>query len=179
MIWTVLIILATIFVSYANGANDNFKGVATLLGSGITDYRKALIWATITTFAGSLAAFFFATKFIKTFSGKGLVPDALIADPHFLLAVALAASTMVITAALTGIPISTTHSLAGALVGAGLVAIGPPIGWTTLGRSFLMPLFLRARPKALCRVVRDIGSVAVGAPGPLWPLAGKSREGCL
>jgi len=140
MEWTILIILATLFVAYTNGANDNFKGVATLFGSGTTDYQKALAWATVTTLAGSLAAFFFATKLVKTFSGKGLVPDGLIGTPEFLLAVALGASATVLLATLTGIPISTTHSLTGALVGAGLVAIGRDLGFSTLGKNFFIPL---------------------------------------
>ena len=41
MIWFILIVMATLFIAYANGANNNFKGVATLFGSGTTDYRKA------------------------------------------------------------------------------------------------------------------------------------------
>ncbi len=140
MEWTVLIILATLFVAYTNGANDNFKGVATLFGSGTTDYRKALAWATVATLAGSLAAFFFATKLVKTFSGKGLVPDGLIGTPEFLLAVALGASATVLLATLTGIPISTTHSLTGALVGTGLVSIGTNLEFSTLGKNFFIPL---------------------------------------
>jgi PiT family inorganic phosphate transporter len=47
---------AVLFLAYANGANDNFKGVATLLGSRTAGYRKALSWATVTTLAGSLGA---------------------------------------------------------------------------------------------------------------------------
>ena len=140
MTWTILIILATLFVAYTNGANDNFKGVATLLGSGTSDYPKALAWATVTTLAGSLTAFFFATKLVKTFSGKGLVPDALAATPEFLLAVALGASATILLATVTGIPISTTHSLIGALVGTGLVAIGTGLGFSTLGKNFFIPL---------------------------------------
>jgi PiT family inorganic phosphate transporter len=140
MEWTIFIILATLFVAYTNGANDNFKGVATLFGSETTDYRKALVWATITTLLGSVTASLFATKLVKTFSGKGLVPDMLIATPEFLLAVALGASVTVLLATLTGIPISTTHSLTGALVGAGLVAIGKDLGFSTLGKNFLIPL---------------------------------------
>ena len=46
------IVAATLLVAYANGANDNFKGVATLFGSGTTAYRTALGWGTITTLAG-------------------------------------------------------------------------------------------------------------------------------
>jgi PiT family inorganic phosphate transporter len=143
MIWITLIILSTILVAYANGANDNFKGVATLFGSGTTDYRKALWWATITTFAGSITAFFFASSLVKTFSGKGLVPDSLIASPDFLVAVAIGASLTVLIATLTGIPISTTHGLTGALVGAGLMAIGPQqLGFNTLGKNFFIQLLL-------------------------------------
>jgi len=140
MNWKWFIILSTVLVAYANGANDNFKGVATLLGSGTTDYQKALGWATIATLAGSITAFFFATNLVKTFSGKGLVPDALITTPEFLLAVALGAGATVLLATLTGIPISTTYSLTGSLVGAGLVAIGADLGFSTLGKFFFILL---------------------------------------
>ena len=51
-----LIGFAILFLAYSNGANDNFKGVATLFGSGTARYRTALAWATATTLAGSLFA---------------------------------------------------------------------------------------------------------------------------
>lgn len=138
----ILIIVATLFVAYANGANDNLKGVATLLGSGTTDYKKALAWATVTTLAGSVTAFFFATNLVKTFSGKGLVPDGLTIQPGFLLAVALGASITIFMATFAGIPISTTHSLIGALVGAGLVSAGGELNFGILGTKFFLPLLL-------------------------------------
>ena len=50
----VLLLLITLFVAYANGANDNFKGVATLYGADVVDYRTAITLATITTFLCSL-----------------------------------------------------------------------------------------------------------------------------
>jgi len=53
---TVLLILAVGLLSFANGANDNFKGVATLRGAGLTNYRRAIAWATGFTFLGSLTA---------------------------------------------------------------------------------------------------------------------------
>jgi len=52
----IVIILAVCFLAYSNGANDNFKGVASLFGSRTCGYRVALWWATATTFAGSIAA---------------------------------------------------------------------------------------------------------------------------
>ncbi len=153
MIWMIIILGTTLFVAYANGANDNFKGVATLFGSGTTDYRKALAWATGTTLAGSLTAFFFAAKLIKTFSGKGLIPDTLIDNPAFISSVIAGAGLTVFLAAKTGIPISTTHSLTGALVGSGLMAVGTKLGFATLEKSFFMPLFMSPVIAAGCAIL--------------------------
>lgn len=137
-----LLFLATCFVAYSNGANDNFKGVASLFGSRTCSYRTAISWATLTTFAGSLAALFLAETLLKKFSGKGLVPDALTASPLFLFSVALGAGATVILATLTGFPISTTHGLTGALVGAGFVAVGKEVNLGALGKNFVLPLLL-------------------------------------
>ena len=41
--------LAVCFLAYSNGANDNFKGVASLYGSHTATYKATLAWATITT----------------------------------------------------------------------------------------------------------------------------------
>ncbi|MBI3088143.1 MAG: inorganic phosphate transporter [Candidatus Omnitrophica bacterium] len=130
-----------LFLAYTNGANDNFKGVATLFGSRTTEYRRALWWATATTLAGSLAAVWFSAGLMTAFSGKGLVPDALVHDPAFLLAVGLGAASTVFIATLTGLPISTTHAMTGALVGAGL-ASGGAVNIGRLSHSFFLPLAL-------------------------------------
>jgi PiT family inorganic phosphate transporter len=127
--WPLVIVGATLFVAYANGANDNFKGVATLFGSGTTDYRKALAWATVTTFAGSVTAFFLATELFSMFQGKGVVPDVLIRSESFLAAVILGAALTLILATKFGMPISTTHGLTGALFGGGFVAVGTQLGF--------------------------------------------------
>jgi len=136
------LMLAGLAVTFANGANDNFKGVATLYGSGTTSYRRALAWATITTAAGSLAATMLAGPLVSRFSGKGLVPNALTADPTFLLAVGGGAAATVLLASLLGLPISTTHALTGALVGAGLLAADGHMRFAALGGGFIVPLFV-------------------------------------
>ncbi|MGG6264938.1 inorganic phosphate transporter [Leptolyngbya sp. AN03gr2] len=137
-----LLFLATLFLAYSNGANDNFKGVATLFGSQTTNYKTAIAWATITTFAGSICSIFLASALVKSFSGKGLVPDAIANGADFHLAIALSAGITVILATQLGFPISTTHGLTGALVGAGLVAIGTGVNFAALQKSFLLPLLL-------------------------------------
>ena len=138
----VFLFLSIILLTYSNGANDNFKGVATLWGSGTLNYKTALTLATIATFAGSICSYFFAETLIKNFSGKGLVPDNIIHSVDFVLAIALAAGTTVLLATRFGFPISTTHGLVGALVGAGLVAVGMNVNFAMLGKTFFLPLLL-------------------------------------
>src|SRR5829696_4386731 len=140
MITLTVLFITTLFLAYSNGANDNFKGVATLFGSGTTTYKAAITWATISTFAGSMTSLFLAETLLRNFSGRGVVPDTLAASPEFVLAVGLAAGLTVMLATLTGFPVSTTHGLVGALVGAGLTAAGTHVNFSTLGTLFFLPL---------------------------------------
>ncbi|RLD51318.1 MAG: inorganic phosphate transporter, partial [Bacteroidetes bacterium] len=138
----ILLFIAACFLAYSNGANDNFKGVATLFGSGTINYKGAITWATVTTLAGSVAAIFLAGSLVKNFSGKGLVPDSLIQSPEFAISIALGAAITVFMATKIGMPISTTHSLVGALFGSGVVAVGTAFNFAKLGSTFLMPLIV-------------------------------------
>ncbi len=138
----VLLFLSACFLAFSNGANDNFKGVATLFGSGTTNYKKAINWATLTTFSGSLAAIFLANELVKNFSGKGLVPNELISMPIFAIAIAFGAALTVFIATKIGMPISTTHSLVGGLFGAGVMAVGSQFNFEKLGGTFLIPLIV-------------------------------------
>ncbi|MGE0632893.1 MAG: anion permease [Pseudobdellovibrionaceae bacterium] len=135
-------LLAGLFLSIANGANDNFKGVATLLGSKTASYKVSLFWAAATTFAGSLAAFFLAQKLMTNFSGKGLVPDQIAQMTSFAVSVALSAASTVFLATRLGFPISTTHALTGALVGTGLLASPDGINTGKLFSTFFLPLLV-------------------------------------
>ncbi|MBV1923982.1 MAG: inorganic phosphate transporter, partial [Flavobacteriaceae bacterium] len=138
----ILLFIAACFLAFSNGANDNFKGVATLFGSGTTQYKTAIRWATLTTFLGSIAAIFLAEELVKNFSGKGLVPNELILSPEFAISIAIGAALTVLLATKIGMPISTTHGLVGALFGAGVMAIGADFNFAKLGNTFLMPLIL-------------------------------------
>jgi PiT family inorganic phosphate transporter len=138
----IALFLATCFLAYSNGSNDNFKGVASLYGCRAASYRTAITWATITTFAGSIASVFLAQALLKKFSGKGLVPDTLAGSEQFLLAVVLGAALTVILATYLGFPISTTHGITGAIVGCGLVAVGGGVNFSALGKGFVLPLLL-------------------------------------
>jgi inorganic phosphate transporter, PiT family len=141
MVLIIVIVLAALWLAYGNGANDNFKGVATLYGSDTTTYKGALGWATATTFAGSLVSFAVAQKLVVTFSGKGLVPDALANTPNFAAAVGLGAAITIFAATYIGMPTSTTHALIGGLLGTGIAA-NATIGTEKLITAFAVPMLV-------------------------------------
>ena len=135
------VLIAALCLAYANGANDNFKGVATLFGSGTTNYRGAVLWATVCTLLGSMAAVMLATSLIANFTGKGLVPVDLASQPAYRAAVALGAGLTVLLAIRLGMPVSTTHGLVGALVGSGWAAQAA-VDYGRLAGGFFAPLLV-------------------------------------
>ncbi len=149
-----LLLAAVLLLSWSNGANDNFKGVATLYGSGAASFRGARLWATATTFVGSLVSVALARRLAVAFSGTGLIPAELI-DPPMLAAIGSAAALTILAATLLGMPTSTTHALTGALVGSALAAAalasapsaaGPGslagVDWERLMNRFAQPLLV-------------------------------------
>jgi PiT family inorganic phosphate transporter len=142
LLMAVVLVLLTLGLAFANGANDVSKGIATLVGSGTTQYRAAVLWGTVWTVAGSLAAAVASQGLVATFSGKGLLANPS-SESGFLLAVACGAIAWLAIATLTGLPVSTTHSLTGALCGAGIMAAGVDgVVWTGVARKVALPLAL-------------------------------------
>ncbi len=138
----VLLALATLLLSYANGANDNFKAVATIYGSSTLSYRRALALATVAQILGSIASVVLAGALLAKFTGQGLVGPDTLADGRFIVAVALGAGATVLLATRIGLPISTTHSIIGGLVGAGVALSPNGVAWASLGAVFLLPLLI-------------------------------------
>ncbi len=136
----VIVIVAMLAVGFFNGANDVSKAIATLVGSGVTRYRTAIVWGSLWTFAGAAFAAIAAQGLVAVFSGKGLLaatPDG----SGFILSVAIGALAWIWIATRTGMPVSTTHAITGGLVGAGAVAVGlGGIKWSFLLGTFALPL---------------------------------------
>jgi inorganic phosphate transporter, PiT family len=133
-----LALAAGALVAYLNGANDVSKGIATLAGSGVTNYRRALGWGTLWTGVGGLASLLFSQAMIGMF-GAGLLAGR--SDPTVAegLAVLLGTAACVSLATRFGLPVSTTHAIVGALVG---VYGFRGILWTALGEKIGLPLLL-------------------------------------
>ena len=136
-----LLLLSVLALAFVNGANDNMKGVATLIGSRSLSYQSGVLLATLSTVLGCLASGILATSLLHAFSGKGLVPSDFVTT-SFLAAVAIAATITLAAATVIGMPVSTTHAIVGSLVGAGWLTAGSSLNLTALGWVFLFPLLL-------------------------------------
>ena len=177
----VLTVIGGAVLAFANGANDVSKGVATLAGTGRASYRTAIAWGTLWTFAGGLASLVISVGLVQAFTSAIVGPQVL-ALSTFPLAVAGGAASWVIFASMTGLPVSTTHALTGAIVGVALMAGGPEsIRWWVLLAGIAAPLALsplvsgamgygthalavRVSPACVC-IQEDISADGVSADG--------------
>jgi PiT family inorganic phosphate transporter len=124
----VLIILAIVFgvfMAWGIGANDVANAMGTSVGSGSVTIKQAIIIAVIFEFSGAILAGGEVTATIR----KGILDAALFTnDPHLLvygmMASLLAAGSWLLIASSFGWPVSTTHSIVGAIVGFGAVGVG-------------------------------------------------------
>lgn len=135
---TIYIILAGVFglfMAWGIGANDVANAMATSVGSGALRMKQAVVLAAIFEFAGAYLAGGEVTSTIR----KGIVEaDAFAGDPDLLiwgmLAALLAAGTWLAIASRKGWPVSTTHSIVGAVVGFAAVGVGmEAVNWAKVG----------------------------------------------
>ena len=118
---TVFLVMAIIFGFYMTwgiGANDVANAMGTSVGSGAITVKQAIIVAAIFEFAGAFIAGGQVTATIR----KGIIdPAAITGQPELLvygmLAALLAAAIWLMVATSRGWPVSTTHSIVGAIVG--------------------------------------------------------------
>jgi len=124
-----------IFMAWGIGANDVANAMATSVGSKAITIKQAIIIAAIFEFAGAYLAGGQVTKTIR----KGIVDlDAFVGNPDLLiwgmLASLLAAGTWLLIASMKGWPVSTTHSIIGAVVGFAAVGVGmDAVSWDKVG----------------------------------------------
>jgi len=139
---TWVILGAGFAIAAANGANDVSKGIATLVGSGVTDYRRAIRWGTLWTGLGAIAGAAVAQSMMKTF-GQGLVSPQVTPSLDAALATVAGAAAWIVLATRLSLPVSTTHAIVGSLIGAGLTAYGfGGLAWEALAGKVVLPLLL-------------------------------------
>lgn len=134
-----LTILMGIGVGWSIGANDAANSLGTAVGSKVLTLRQAIVLITIFGFLGAFLQGSYVTKTI----GKGIVPiDKLDKNLSIYLALvaSFAACAWVVLATYWKMPISTSHSIVGAVAGAGL-AVGAAIKWKVLLDIFICWIF--------------------------------------
>jgi inorganic phosphate transporter, PiT family len=128
-----------IFMAWGIGANDVANAMATSVGSKALTIRQAIVVAAVFEFLGAVLAGGAVTSTIR----QGIVEADLMADtPELLiygmLASLLAAGLWLLIASRNGWPVSTTHSIVGAIVGFAAVGIGfDAVQWRQVGTIVL------------------------------------------
>ena len=125
------------YMAWAIGANDVANAMGTSVGSGALTIFAAVIVAALFEFLGAFLAGGHVTDTVR----KGLIDlDLMTTDQliHGMLASLAAAATLLLGATRYGLPVSTTHSIVGAIVGFGAVAIGvDAVKWFEVGQIVL------------------------------------------
>jgi len=135
IVYIALAALFGIFMAWGIGANDVANAMATSVGSKALTIKQAILVAAVFEFLGAVLAGGEVTSTIR----KGIVDADLLGDqPELLiygmLASLLAAGTWLLVASRNGWPVSTTHSIIGAIVGFAAVGIGiDAVQWGQVG----------------------------------------------
>jgi PiT family inorganic phosphate transporter len=134
---TAMVIMAMIFglfMTWGVGANDLANAMGTSVGSGAVSVKQVIVIAIIFEFLGAVLAGGHVTQTIR----KGIIdPTPIINNPEILvfgmLAALLAAGFWLMFASTKGWPVSTSHSIVGAIVGFAIVGIGPEaVNWNKI-----------------------------------------------
>ena len=136
--------LLGLYMAWNIGANDVANSMADAVGSGALSVKKAVIAAGICEFAGAVLVGSHVTDTIR----KGIVdpsalasmPGMLEGEPAALLVIGMSAALLSAAiwlnfSTMTGMPVSTTHSIVGAVAGFGIVAAGiGSVNWGKMGQ---------------------------------------------
>ena len=123
------------FTAYGVGANDVANAMGTSVGSKVLTIKQAVLVAAVFEFLGAFLAGGGVTQTIR----KGVIDPALFDENlevliYGMISALFAAGTWLLVASLKGWPVSTTHTIVGAIVGFGIYALGiNEINWTVVG----------------------------------------------
>jgi len=130
-----LAVIFGLFMAWGIGANDVANAMGTSVGSGALTFKQAVLIAAVFELAGAILAGGEVTATIRKgiidVSALGQTPELLV---YGMLSSLLAAAIWLLVASRQGWPVSTTHSIVGAIVGFGAVGIGmDAVHWGKVG----------------------------------------------
>lgn len=129
-VYLALAVIFGLYMTWGVGANDVANAMGTSVGSGAITVKRALLIAAVFEFTGAVLAGGHVTSTIRS----GIIDPAFVVEPRILvygmLASLLAAGTWLMVASYWGWPVSTTHTIVGALIGFGAAGLGPEsVAW--------------------------------------------------
>ncbi|MCP3982114.1 MAG: inorganic phosphate transporter [bacterium] len=133
-VYITLAIIFGLYMTWGVGANDVANAMGTSVGSGAITVKKAILIAAVFEFTGAVLAGGHVTGTIR----KGIINAELVPSPDILvfgmLSALLAAGIWLMVASYFGWPVSTTHTIVGALVGFGVTGLGmQAVAWQKVG----------------------------------------------
>jgi len=132
LIWLIIAVLVGVYMAWNIGSNDVANSMASAVGAKAITLKQAIIIAGILNFLGAVFVGSHVTETIR----KGIVDPSSLTDPTIVvygtISALLAASFWVTFATWKELPVSTTHSVVGGLLGFGIVA-GGIINWGKVG----------------------------------------------
>lgn len=130
-------IALALYMAWATGANDVANAMGTSVGSGALTVRGAILVAGVLEFSGAFLAGGHVTETVR----DGMLDMSLVSNDYLIwgmLAALTSSGTLLLAATRLGLPISTTHTIVGSIVGFGAVAIGSDaIRWDKVGQIVL------------------------------------------
>jgi PiT family inorganic phosphate transporter len=135
VVFLTMAVIFGFYMTWGIGANDVANAMGTSVGSGAITVKQAVIIAAVFEFAGAFLAGGNVTATIR----KGIVdPSSVVGTPEILvygmLAALLAAAIWLMIASMRGWPVSTTHTIVGAIVGFAVAGIGmDAVQWGKIG----------------------------------------------
>lgn len=139
LIFILLALAIGLFMAWNIGANDVANAMGTSVGSGALTLRQAVLVAAVFEFGGAVLVGGHVTSTIK---GGILSPELFGDTPEIFMfgmaAALLGAAIWLLIATLFGLPVSTTHSIVGAVVGFGIITVGwGNVNWGTMASIVL------------------------------------------
>jgi PiT family inorganic phosphate transporter len=137
-IWIIFVIILSLLMSFSIGSNDAANGLATSYGSKALSLKKLVVIGSISEFIGAM---FCANKVAATLS-EDIIPTLSLINQSeervMMFSTCLASFVFIMSSSIFGMPISGTHTVVGALLGTGIIVVGPyNLSWIKMGHIAL------------------------------------------
>jgi PiT family inorganic phosphate transporter len=136
LLWVVFGILTAFFVAWNNGSNNAPNSIGTAVGAGVLSTRKALVIASIASFAGALSLGIYVTSTVM----KGIVNITVLGTDIVvkgMIAVLIAAGIWTLISTFLEVPMSVHVCIIGGILGFGLATGASLISWGTVIKIFI------------------------------------------